>query len=516
MEKLKKVLYGEIEDFRETGHKFVNGELNLMQFKHVSGGFGVYAHKGGKEFMIRLRIPSGITNVDEMLKVYGFAEKYGLDKIHFTTRQAIQLHGLKIDEICDLMKEALDNDIYTRGAGGDYPRNVAMSPLSGVDPNEEFDVTPYAIAIGNYFLERIYTYKLPRKLKVAVSNGKEDAAHCTVQDLGFVAVNKNGKEYFQVYLGGGLGQNPKMAAKYEDLIEPKDVLYYVEGMVRMFMAEGDYKNRNRARIRYILDRMGEKDFLDCYRKHVKEVMEKESLEIIVESKGCNKDGIEIDIENPRLLKQKQKGLYSVYLHPIGGQLLIKDLKSILDLLNKFEDVEIRLAMSEGIYFRNLNGNEAKQLLDLTEEMSAKTKFEQSISCIGVPICQIGLCNSQGTLNAVIDYFKENNYRLDILPRIYFSGCQNSCGVHQIGSIGFTGKKKRVGDKVDECFTLFVGGAYGVGDTKLGVACGDIPAATIPEFLLELAKKVELSNLQFDNYLTAKEDEFRELVKKYGV
>lgn len=516
MEELKKVLYGEIEDFREIGHKFVNGELNLMQFKHKSGGFGVYAHKGGKEFMIRLRIPSGITNVDEMLKVYDFAEKYGLDKIHFTTRQAIQLHGLKIDEVCDLMKESLDNDIYTRGAGGDYPRNVAMSPLSGVDPNEEFDVTPYAIAIGNYFLERIYTYKLPRKLKVSVSNGKEDAAHCTVQDLGFVAVNKEGKEYFEVYLGGGLGQNPKMAAKYQDLIEPKDVLYYVEGMVRMFMAEGDYENRNRARIRYILDRMGEKDFLDCYRKHVNEVIEKENLEITVEPKVYNKEGIEIEIENPRLFKQKQKGLYSVYLHPIGGQLPIKDLKSILDLLSKFEGVEIRLAMSEGIYFRNLNGNEAKQLLDLTEDMSAKTKFEQSISCIGVPICQIGLCNSQGTLNAVMDYFKENNYRLDVLPTMHFSGCQNSCGVHQIGSIGFTGKKKRVGDKVDECFTLFVGGAYGVGDTKLGVACGDIPASTIPGFLLELAKKVEESNLEFDNYLTEKEDEFRELVKKYEV
>ena len=516
MEKLKEVLYGEIEDFRKVGHKFANGELNLMQFKHASGGFGVYAHRGGKEFMIRLRIPSGITKVDEMLKVYGFAEKYGLDKIHFTTRQAIQLHGLNIDEICDLMKEALDNDIYTRGAGGNYPRNVAMSPLSGVDPNEEFDVTPYAKAIGNYFLERIYTYKLPRKLKVSVSNGKEDAAHCTVQDLGFVAVNKDGKEYFEIYLGGGLGQNPKIAVKYQDLIEPKEILYYVEGMVRMFMAEGDYENKNKARVRYILDRMGEKDFLDCYRKHVNEVKEKENLEITVEPKVYNKEGIEIEIENPRLFKQKQKGLYSVYLHPIGGQLLTKDLKSILDLISKFEDAEIRLAMSEGIYFRNLNGIEAKKLLDLTEGMSAKTKFEQSVSCIGIPICQIGLCNSQGTLNAVMDYFKENNYRLDVLPTMYFSGCQNSCGVHQIGSIGFTGKKKRVLDKVDECFTLFVGGAYGIGDTKLGVACGDLPAAIIPEFLLELAKKVEASDLEFNNYLTTKEDEFRELAKKYEV
>ena len=516
MEELKKVLYGEIEEFRKTGHKFVNGELNLMQFKHSSGGFGVYAHKGGKDFMIRLRIPSGMTDVAEMKKVYEFAVKYGLEKIHLTTRQAIQLHGLNIDEICDLMKEALDNDIYTRGAGGNFPRNVAMSPLAGVDPNEAFDVTPYGIAIGNYFLERICTYKLPRKLKVSVSGGSDDAAHCTVQDLGFVAVNKDGKEYFEVYLGGGLGQNPKLAVKYNDLIEPKDVLYYVEAMVKMFIAEGDYENRNRARVRYILDRMGEKDFLDCYRKHVNEVMQNENLEIDVKTKSYDKKGIEIDLDDSRLFKQKQKGLYSVYVHPTGGQFKVKDLKAVLDLLSKFEDVEIRLAMAEGLYFRNLNGEEAKELLELTEDMTAKTKFEQSVSCIGVPTCQIGLCNSQGTLNALMDYFKDNNGNVDVLPSVHFSGCQNSCGVHQIGSIGFTGKKKRVGDKVDECFTLFIGGAYGIGKTKLGEVYGDIQATKIPEFLFELSKKVEESNLSFDEYIVKNENEFKELVTKYEV
>ena len=516
MKSLKDVLYGEIEGFREKGHKFINGELNLMQFKHISGGFGVYSHKGGKEFMIRLRIPSGITNVSEMYKVYEFANKYGLDKIHLTTRQAIQLHGLSIDEVCDVMKEALDNNIYTRGAGGNYPRNVAMSPLSGVEEDEAFDVTSYAVATGNYFLERITTYKLPRKLKVSFSNGKEDAAHCTVQDLGFVAVREGNKELFEVYLGGGLGQNPKKAVKYTDLIAPKEVLYYVEAMVRMFMAEGDYENKNKARIRYILERMGEEDFLNCYKKYVNEVKDNENLEIVVKNKDYSKQGIEIKIDNPRLIKQKQDGLYSVYLHPIGGQWKTEDVKKVLDALNKFDNVEIRLAMSEGIYFRNLNGNEAKEILELTEDMSAKTKFEQSVSCIGIPTCQIGMCNSQGALKSTLDYFKENNNRLDILPKIHFSGCINSCGVHQISAIGFTGKKKRVGDKVDECFTLYVGGDYGVGKTRLGVALGDLPAVKIPEFLLELSNEIEKSNLDFQQYLNEKSQEFEAIFNKYAV
>lgn len=217
-----------------------------------------------------------------------------------------------------------------------------------------------------------------------------------------------------------------------------------------------------------------------------------------------------------LTKQKQEGLYSVYLHPIGGQLLVKDLRTILDLIEKFKNVEIRLSMSESAYFRNLNGTEAEELLKLTEKMSAKTDFEQSVSCIGVPTCQVGLCNSQGTLHDVLNYFKDNNARLDILPKIHFSGCWNSCGVHQISGIGFTGKKKRVGDAVEECFTLFVNGAYGIEKTRLGEPYADIQSSRIPEFLFRISKKVQESELSFEEYLTNKADEFKGLVEEYSV
>ena len=300
MSKLKKILLDEIEGFRAIGHKFVNKEISMMDFKHQSGGMGVYAHRGGEKFMIRLRIPSGHTDVSEMKLIRDIVEKYKLDGIHFTTRQAIQLHGLDIDSICDIMKECLELDIYTRGSGGNFPRNVAISPLSGVDKNEEFDVTPYALAAGNYFLERIYTYKLPRKLKVSFSNSKEDEAHCTVQDLGFLAVKKDGKEYFKVYLGGGLGRNSKMAVTLDELIDPSEVLYHIEGMVSMFKAEGDYENKNKARVRYILDRMGKEEFLKCYKNHVSEAKDKGGLDLHVEPKVYNKKGIVIDTKHPRL------------------------------------------------------------------------------------------------------------------------------------------------------------------------------------------------------------------------
>lgn len=516
MRQLKEVLKSEMKDFREKGHQFVNGELNMMQFKHISGGFGVYAHKGGKEFMIRLRIPSGMLTLDQLNTVYQFAVKYQLERIHLTTRQAIQFHGLSIDEVCNLMEEALEHDIYTRGAGGNFPRNVAISPLSGVNPLEAFDVTPYAQAAGDYFLKQIYTYHLPRKLKVSFSSSDADEAHCTVQDLGFLAVTHEGKPYFQVYLGGGLGQNPQLAVKYPNLIDPNDVLYHLEAMVNLFKSLGDYENRNKARVRYILNRMGEEAFIEAYQNYLDEAVSKGGLDLHITQQEIHKEGCACEIESRRLIAQKQDGLYSVYLHPIGGQLAVTDLKKIIDYLASVEQVEIRLAMSEGVYFRNLTGKEAKGLLELTDSMGGDTPFEYSVACIGVPTCQIGLCNSQETLNKTLEYFKMKSFKTELLPSVHFSGCGNSCGVHQISGIGFTGKKKKVDQTVEECFTLWIGGTYEASKTHLGEVYGEIQKTRIPEFLYELALSIEESGLDFESYIEKNKESLNEIIQKYLV
>lgn len=514
--KLKSVLMGEIEGLREAGHKYINGEISMMDFKHKSGGFGVYGHRGGKEFMIRLRIPSGKTDLVELQKVYEFAKKYNVEKIHFTTRQAIQLHGLSIDEVCDLMKEALEVDIYTRGAGGNFPRNVALSPLAGVNPKEAFDPTPYALEAGNYFLERIYTYHLPRKLKVSFSGSENDGAHCTVQDLGFLAVNKDNKNYFQVYLGGGLGQNPKLAVKYPELIEPTKVLYYIEAMVKFFMAEGDYENRSKARVRYILDRMGEEKFISEYKKYVDKELASGNLDIHPKEIKYCKEGKVAEIQSSRLYQQKQPGLYSVYLHPTGGQLKTEDLKMLIDELKAIPEVEIRLAMTEGLYIRNLNGDEAARILNITEPMGDDTLVKQSVACIGAPICQIGMGNSQKLLKDIIQYLNDKKYTADLLPRIQISGCPNSCGIHQVGAIGFTGKKKRVGETLTDCFTLYIGGSFHSKHPNIGEAYGEMPADKIPEFIYELGKALEEKNLKFTEYMEKYNSEMKELIKKYLV
>ena len=515
MNNLKEILLNELPRFKETSLKFLNGEMSKLDYKGFSGGYGVYAQRDQKSFMIRLRTSSGVISKSQLRTIYNMAYKNKLEKIHLTTRQAVQLHDLSVDQICNIMEEGIHKDIFSRGGGGNFPRNVGLSPLSGVDPDETFDVTPYAVATDKHFISKITTYHLPRKLKVSYSSSNHDAAHCTVQDLGFIATIKDNKPHFNVYVGGGLGKNPKVGLKLDEPIEAKDSLYYVEGLTKLYMDYGNYENKNKARVRYMVEEMGEKNFLDKFKEYALKEKAKGGLDLTPNSIDYSKEGKEIDICDPRLINQKQKGLYSVYIHPVGGQLYLKDLKALLYELDKIKNPIIRTGMTEEMYILNLDGNEAKRILEISKKISGDSKLEKSISCIGVPICQMGIQNSQKMLHNIIDYFRENvdKETMNKLPRIYISGCPNSCGVHQIGHIGLSGKIKKIDGTPTDVFEISVCGNFEVGKSRLGTSIGDFKASDIPEFLYELAK---ITEGDFFEFATNNTEKILNLSSKYKI
>ena len=500
MEDLKQILREEIPVFKKKGEAFLAGELKKMDFKKASGGFGVYAHRSGTEFMIRLRILSGVLSKEQLRLVADFAERFEVPMIHLTTRQAIQFHGLSLQAICDVMEEGLNHNLYTRGAGGNFPRNVAMSPLSGLDSDEVFDVMPYAMAANAYFLQRITSYHLPRKLKVSFSNSEADTAQCTIQDLGFIAEMKDGAPHFRVYIGGGLGRNPRKAIKVKELLPAHEVLYAIEAMVHLFEDEGDYENSGKARVRYIAERMGEEAFTAAYEAYLKRAKEKGDLEVNVEIPQYLKKGIEKDFNHMAIKPQKQKGLYSYYFHPVGGQLDRALLNKINEVIAPMEDVYGRLSMGEGIYLVNLNGEEAKQVADVLDDENHLIGIETSRSCIGVPICQMGVLESQTTLKQLVNYFKEKGYTKETIPPVYICGCPNSCSVHQIAGLGLVGKKKKVGDTLKGVYDVYVAGCCQKEGTKLGEIAGEIIEDQVPEALYELALMIEQSGKDFETFV----------------
>lgn len=511
------LLKTEIEDFRKIGHQFFNKELSVGEFKGKSGAMGVYAQRGGQSFMVRLRTNSGIISLEHLNLIESFLKKYKMEKLHLTTRQAVQLHDLGIDDVCDIMLESLDNGLYTRGGGGNFPRNVSLSPLSGVEKNEAFDVTEVANRITAYLMERITTYKLPRKLKISVSSSDNDGANATINDLGFVAKVENNETYFDLYLAGGLGNNPGISIPYGKKVKPEDVLYYVEAMVELFMAEGDYTNKTKARTRYIPRRMGVEAFLNAFDSH---------LEKVISSKDLKLNDLNIEIsktlenythslkESDCLIHQRQDGLYTLIVHPVNGQLYTDDFSKLVKFANENQNVEIRLSMNENMYVRNLNEAQALELISMTESFRGKNKIQQSVSCIGVPTCQLGIEQSQTLLRNVLSYLETNKISQDRLPSINISGCQNSCGRHQASDLGFAGGKRKVGDAIEDVFDVYVGGIIGVGKTALGEKIGTMIMRDIPCFIGDLANLLEEKNIDYRELIIKDMASFKNVADKY--
>ena len=224
---LMKEFKADLKDFREMTEKFYAKEVSVKDYKGFSGGFGSYAQKGGEASMLRLRMPGGRVTKEKLKFLADSIERYDVKRAHIITCQTVQFHDLDAKAVCDIMEQAMDAGIVTRGGGGDFPRNTMVSPLSGVEQGEYFDVLPYAEEAGDYLMGIIKTVKLPRKLKVGFSNTPANLTHATFRDLGFAA-REDGT--FDVYSAGGLGNNPAFGVKVAEKVEKEKLEKLAENL----------------------------------------------------------------------------------------------------------------------------------------------------------------------------------------------------------------------------------------------------------------------------------------------
>lgn len=518
MEELLKEFRDDLKEFREMTDKFYAKEVTAKEYKGFSGGFGSYAQKGGKASMLRLRLPGGRLDREKLKFIVDSIEDYGIEKVHFTTCQTVQFHNLSAEAVCEIMEKAFDVGIITRGGGGDFPRNVMVSPLSGVEEGEYFDVMPYALAVSDALLGLIKMVRLPRKLKVCFSNSPANEPHATFRDLGFVA-RPNGT--FDVYSAGGLGNNPRMGVRVAKQISPSDVLYYVRAMVETFVAHGNYESRAKARTRYMQEALGVDGYRRAYLEKLELVKAGEDLTIHVSPCPVKKtprgelSSDELKELGSRVLPQKQKGLYALAYHPIGGVPQASKFAEIYEAVKDMEEVELRLAPDETIYFINLNGDEVKKVLSITAD-SAKNLFETSVACIGASICQVGLRDSQGALWQIIKEVRKHDFADKALPRIHISGCTSSCGTHQIGTLGFHGGVKRVNNVVEPAFTFHVNGSDREGEERFGQQLGMMLEKDLPAFFVELGQAVQAENTTYDQWYEKEPKRLKKIAEKYFV
>ncbi len=500
----------DLKEFHEMTEKFYKKEINVAQYKGFSGGFGSYAQRGGNASMLRLRLSGGEVTKEHLSFIADSIEKYDISLAHITTCQSLQLHNLSAAQVCALIEEAFDHGIITRGGGGDFPRNVMCSPLSGVQQGEYFDVLPYAKEAADYLLGFIKTVKLPRKLKVCFSNCKENVTHATFRDLGFVA-KENGN--FDVYSAGGLGRNPRMGALVASDVEPSKILFYIKAMVDTFTAHGNYENRGAARTRFMQETLGTEGYIKAYQDKLSKILAEENLDLNTTISDIKKQGDGGSVDNPRAISQKQPGLYAVCYHPVGGSPKPEFFRKLYDTILPMEDVLVRLSPDESMYIINLTASEAEKILALTED-SAQNTFESSVACIGASICQVGARDSQSLLHACVERVRQENFADGVLPKIHISGCPSSCSAHQIAPLGFRGGVKQTSDGPKPAFAVYENGCEFQGEEAFGEDLGVMLESEIPEFLAELGREIVSCGQTYEQFIKENHDKFMEIVKKY--
>lgn len=262
-----------VEEFIKLSKAALKDEEKYKLWNASKSMYGIYGERDKGTYMVRPRFTESKISLDNLIFFLDLAKRYGDKRLHLTTRQDIQLHGNKKEDLVNLLKELKSKGFLTKATGGDAARAVIAPPTTGFE-EEIINVAPYSKAVTRLILETADFMFLPRKFKVAFSNKEENNLYVKIADVGFEAIEKDGVKGFKVFGGGSLGINPREAIVLKDFIKPEEALYYVVAMRNLFNEHGDRKIRGKARLRFILIRLGEEEFLKLFNNYLDDLYKK--------------------------------------------------------------------------------------------------------------------------------------------------------------------------------------------------------------------------------------------------
>ncbi|MFQ5574399.1 MAG: sulfite reductase, beta subunit (hemoprotein), partial [Terriglobia bacterium] len=261
------------DDIRTLGHyveQFKAGRFSEAKFRGFRVPMGVYEQREPGSYMMRIRIPGGGVGPEQLRVVAGLCAKLGA-RPHLTTRQDLQIQDVKIDDIVPTYQELYRAGLTCKGGGGNTVRNITACAEAGICADEILDTLPCVVALTEYMIQFPSSFNLPRKFKIAFSGCGKDCALATVNDLGFLAKEKGGQVGFSVYAAGGMGAHPRVAEQIESFITVDEVGYVAEAVKRLFDAHGERKNKHRARLRFVMEKLGAAEFKRLYREELDRV-----------------------------------------------------------------------------------------------------------------------------------------------------------------------------------------------------------------------------------------------------
>src|SRR5882724_5082364 len=246
----------DIEKFRQQAQSLLDGKITDDELRPHRLRRGIYSQRQPGVQMIRTKVPGGLLTASQMRQLARVADEFAQGKGHLTTRQNMQYHFVPLGRVADLLHLLADVRLTTREACYNTVRNVTACPLAGVHPEEPFDVQPYARRLAFAFLHKELTDSLPRKFKVAFAGCPEDCIASAINDVGLRAVIRDGVRGFRMMVGGGLGPLPTEARLLHEFIPAEDIVRRVEAVIRVFNVHGNRKDKNKARLKFVMRARG--------------------------------------------------------------------------------------------------------------------------------------------------------------------------------------------------------------------------------------------------------------------
>ncbi len=510
----------DIIDLEQKINDFRSGKIHEERFRSLRLARGVYGQRQPGVQMIRIKLPFGKVTFKQLLRIADIADEYASGNLHLTTRQDIQIHYVSLDRTPELWAKLELDDITLREACGNTVRNVTSSPNAGIDPEEPFDVSPYAQAVFAYFLRNPICQEMGRKIKISFSSSDKDTAYSYIHDLGFIPkINANGERGFKVLFAGGLGAQPFLATAVHDFLPEDQLIPFTESVLRVFDRYGERNNRNKARLKYLVQKLG----ID------------EVLRLIAEERTANKvKTFKIDLHTvpqPALpiqqvyptiipanethykhwlatntIAQKQKGYYGVYVKIQVGDIKTDQARAFVKAVESYVADEIRITQNQGLLLKFVPENALPSLYQALANIGFANAGFDSLAdittCPGTDTCNLGIANSM-TLAEVLEEvvyedFPEFIYEKNI--KIKISGCMNSCGQHGLAEIGFHGSSVKAEGKVVPAVQVMLGGGtVGNGVGRVAERVIKVPTKRATQVLHLLLNDFKANHLPEENF-----------------
>jgi len=491
-------------------HEFREGKIPEEKFRSLRLARGVYGQRQPGVQMVRIKLPYGRMSLAQWRRIADVSDEFATGNLHLTTRQDVQIHFVSLDRTPELWSLLEEDSITIREACGNTVRNVTASDQAGIDPDEPFDVTPYAHGVFEFFLRKPVCQDMGRKFKIAFSSSEKDTALTFMHDLGAIPrireVNGELKRGFKVMVGGGLGAQPFLAITTHEFLEEELLVPYIESVLRVFDRYGERASRHKARIKFLIQKIG----IDAFNELVKE--EQKAL-------SCQRYKIDtsrfhdfslpsytlpvekVEIKNPlnfeiwkktNVYPQKQDGYFTVYVRILNGNIGSVSSRTLIEKLRPVIADDVRVTINQGLQFRFVKPEHLEYVYSALEQEGFAAAGFGSVadvtSCPGTDTCNLGISNSTGiaqVLSEVIDEeYPELLYNKDIAIKI--SGCMNSCGQHGMASIGFHGSSlKAKGQVIPALQVLVGGGVMGHGEGSIADKVIKVPSKRGPDVLRHL-------------------------------